>query len=101
MVPARFIQIVNKQVRPVERRLDLTQRSRVELLVDLDCDQHPLPRIRCLDEFYYFRDLRRGASQIQPSDFVEGCAPRWRNEKDKPMIRRRSESSEKRSVVAM
>ena len=35
MILACFIQMVNKQVRPVDRRLDLTQRSRVELLVDL------------------------------------------------------------------
>jgi len=101
MILARFIQIVNTQLRPVERRLDPPQRSRVQLLVDLDCDQHLLPWIRCLDESYYVRDWRRRASQIQPRDFVQGCAPRGRNEKDQPMVRRQAALGEKRFVVAM
>jgi hypothetical protein len=50
VVLACFVQVVDPQLRPVEQHLDLTQGSRVDLLVDLVCEEHSLTWIFCSDE---------------------------------------------------
>jgi hypothetical protein len=84
---ASVVQVVDSQFRPIEQRLDVTQGGLVELLVDLGCQQYPLTWICSADVSNDVSDWRRRASQIEPSDFVEGCAPRRGYEKNKHMIR--------------
>jgi hypothetical protein len=87
--------------RTVEQHFDVTEGSQVDLLVDLVREEHSLTWICFSDVAKDVSDGRRRASQIQPSDLVEGFAPGRRNKKNKPMVRRQVAGREKRLVVAV
>ena len=101
MISPRNIEVVDFQHRPIELGAQLGQRFRFHLLVDLNCKQNLVIRIRLPDPRDDLCDGRFGTAQIKSLDLIERGAPRWRYKDDDRLTASQMMLVQYRLVIAM